>query len=404
MAPSVTVRSVAAILLLWGAGLVAAAQFAKIAVPFAEVGALYPGAADEAGWLLSLVSLVGAALGVVAGGLASRVGPAILLLAGLSVGAALSAWQATGPSFAAMLAGRVVEGISHLAIVVAAPVLIARVAPTSLLGAAMALWSTFFGVAFALTAWLGLPLVAVRGPDALFAAHAGAALIVALALVPVLRICGALGPLLVGTAREARRRGGLLALHSRAYRSPRIAAPGLGWLFYTLTFVALLAILPGRLADEVRPTVTALMPLASIAASLFAVPLLLRVTRATTIVVLGFALAVSILLGAMLGLPLAPAAVALFAMLGLVQGASFVAVAESNADAADRALGYGVMAQTGNIGNLTGTPLLLAILAYGGDAIMLASVGGLYLAAITVHLVLQRKARQPRYPLDERRR
>lgn len=52
------------VILLWLAGLGAATQFAKIAVAFDAVGALYPGYGDAIGWLLSITSLMGAVLGV----------------------------------------------------------------------------------------------------------------------------------------------------------------------------------------------------------------------------------------------------------------------------------------------------------------------------------------------------
>lgn len=135
------------------------------------------------------------------------------------------------------------------------------------------------------------------------------------------------------------------------------------------------------------------MPLTSVATSLLAVPILLCFANATTfVVVAGFALAGIILCGGVLGLPVAPISLALFAGLGLVQGASFVAVAEINANVDQRALGYGVMAQIGNLGNLMGTPLLLAILTFGGDVFMLIAVGILYLVAITFCLFLRRLA------------
>lgn len=131
MAPNTpkTTRTVEAIVLLKSAGLVAAVRLAKTAVPFAEVSALYPAVSGEyTSWLLSLVSLIEASLVVAPGSLARRLGPANLVLTGLIAGAILSAWQSTEPTFRAMLISRAIEGASHLSIVVAAPVLIARIA------------------------------------------------------------------------------------------------------------------------------------------------------------------------------------------------------------------------------------------------------------------------------------
>ena len=103
-------RIVLQVVLLWAAGLGAATQFAKIAVPFAEVARLYPDNADAIGWLLSIISLIGAALGALSGVITGRVGPSGLLISGLVLGGAISLFQASEPSFYIMMASRLVEG------------------------------------------------------------------------------------------------------------------------------------------------------------------------------------------------------------------------------------------------------------------------------------------------------
>ena len=369
------------ILILWVAGLLAAAQFAKIGVPFAEMRALYPQAGDALGWMLSLISLVGAVLGTVAGVLAGRAGMRRLLVGGLVLGGAVSLVQALMPPLPVMLALRVVEGASHLAIVVAAPTLIAQAAPDAWRASAMALWSTFFGVAYALTAWAGLPLVHALGLPVLFAGLGGAMLALGLVFVRILPR---------DPAPAVHEGAGLRALagqNLRTYRDAAVVAPGVGWLFYTLTFVALLSILPDLLPAGERERVASAMPLVSIAASMLAVPLMMRAMPGVVAVGLGFGLG----LLAMLAAPWlsAPAtAIALFVALGVVQGATFAAIPELVPRGADQARAYGVMAQMGNLGNLTGTPLFLAILSAGGTGAVYAVAAGLYVAAIAVHLGL----------------
>ena len=120
-------RTFLQVMLIWFAGLGAATQFAKIAVPFSDVGLLYPDNAAVIGWLLSIISLMGAALGAISGAITARIGPNRLLLSGLVLGGALSLLQASLPVFQLMLLSRVIEGLSHLAIVVAAPTLIAQI-------------------------------------------------------------------------------------------------------------------------------------------------------------------------------------------------------------------------------------------------------------------------------------
>ncbi|MEO1106540.1 MAG: MFS transporter [Pseudomonadota bacterium] len=373
------------VLLLWLAGLGAATQFAKIAVPFPEVLQLYPDQVETMGWLLSIISLIGAVLGAISGSIVGRVGPIKLLIFGLLLGGALSIFQATGPGFQIMLASRFVEGLSHLAIVVAAPTLIAQITTGKARNMAMVLWSTFFGVAFALNAWLGLPLVENYGLPVYFALH-GILMIAIAALIPILQLkdiqAAEPAPWLW---RE------LWAVHLRTYRSPFVSAPAIGWFFYTLTFVSLLAILPGRLPDDISATVAGLMPLAGIALSLVAVPVLLNLMSGVAVVNLGFALAILSILGVFAGLPLELTCIALFAVLGLVQGGSFAVVPILNQTAETQALGYGAMAQMGNAGNLLGTPVLLAVLWRVDEAGMLISVIAIYALAILAHWALARR-------------
>ena len=112
---------VALILALWIGGLCAAAQFAKISLVFPELLALYPQAGAAAGFLVSLLSFIGMLLGLFAGMIVAQLGYRQLLLAAFLLGAVLSTYQATLPSFEMMLASRLLEGASHLVIVVARP-------------------------------------------------------------------------------------------------------------------------------------------------------------------------------------------------------------------------------------------------------------------------------------------
>ncbi|SDE09919.1 MFS transporter [Ruegeria marina] len=374
------------IFLLWCAGLGAAGQFAKIAVPFDLIGQRYPDSGAGLGLLLSMISFAGIVLGMTAGILVARHGFRRLLVLGLIVGALCSAWQATMPGFAQMLTSRIVEGLSHLVIVVAAPTLIAQIAGDRLRGPAMTLWSTFFAVAFSIVAWLGLPMAEAYGIQLLFLIHGG-----------IMATLAALVWWLLDPDENSTRSGNalnlgeVLGLHLYAYRSASVAAPAVGWLFYTLTFVSLVAILPGLLPEGQRAAVVGLMPVASIGVSLLIVTPLLRYWPAVRIVMAGFALSAAVLGSYWLGVPPAATCIALFAVLGLVQGASFAAIPQLNASARDRALANGAMAQMGNLGNTLGTPVLMIVLQSGGTAGMLAAVILFYAAGIVLHIWMQRR-------------
>lgn len=366
---------------LWGAGLGAAAQYGKFSITFDRLPAAYPEAGHALGFAVSLVGLLGIFLGVMAGLVAARVGFRRALLAALWVGAALSLFQAFMPPFPWLLASRVLEGISHLAIVVAAPTLIAQLCAPGDRGLALTLWGTFFGVAFALLAWAGLPLVDRAGLPGLFVAHGAYLAAFAVLLHRPLRGIAA-------TTSEPLALRALLRQHLVIYRSPAVAAPAAGWLFYTFCFVAVLTVLPPFLDPGIRALVMGAMPLVSIACSMTLGVVLLRVMPAVTVVEIGFlASALSMLwLWAVPGAPLA--CIALAAAMGLVQGASFAAVPQLNRGAAEQAQANGAMAQTGNLGNTLGTPVLVAIIGlFGYDGLPLA-LAAAFLCGLGIHLLL----------------
>ncbi|PWV99014.1 putative MFS family arabinose efflux permease [Hoeflea marina] len=376
------------VLALWAAGLGAAAQFAKIVVIFPELQAHYGETGAASGYLVSLLSVVGMTLGLIAGVLATQIGVRRLLLAGLVLGALISGFQATLPGFEWMLASRFLEGLSHLAIVVSAPTLIAQLTVQRHQGMALTLWGTYFGVAFATVALTAPPILrtlGLAGLPALHAVYMAAFAVLLTALLPAPD--GRDAPPWPSLAEIARR-------HVVVYSSPFIAAPALGWLFYTLTFVSMLAILPSMVEPTMRPFVAAAMPVASIISSMTAGNMLLRRLSAVAVIITGFSVAIALLMVFMLAGPDPWLFIALFAALGLVQGASFAAVPELNASTADRALGNGGIAQTGNIGNALGTPAMLAIASTGLAAGLPLFLIGCYACAIAVHLAMARSCRR----------
>lgn len=365
------------ILAIWGAGLGAAGQYAKVSIVFDQLGAVYPGAGVTLGFVVSLVGFVGIVFGVIAGLVVARIRYRRALIWALWAGALIAAAEALLPPLPLMLALRAAEGLSHLAIVVCAPTLIAQLSAPRHRGLTLTLWSTFFGVAFTLIVLFGLPLVRAHGLPALFLAHAVWMAVFALVLSRMLpRIEADVPPLSLP---------GILRDHVAIYRSPRMAAPAAGWLFYTFCFLAILTVLPPYIAEPWRAWVIGAMPLASIAVSMTLGVVALRYVTPVALVQIGFALCVASLLWLLVvpGDPLA--CLALAGALGLVQGASFAAVPDLNRDAADQAKANGAMAQMGNLGNTLGTPVLLAVLSVAGYAGLIWTSIAILLGGIAVH-------------------
>lgn len=357
------------VILLWCAGLGAAAQFGKISILYETLRATYGGNGEVAlGLVVSIVGMVGLIFGTTAGLLVARIGPRRAIVAALVAGSAMSALQALLPAYPLMLASRVIEGASHLAIVVVGPTMIATLAPDHRRALAMTLWSSFFGVTYTVLALIGPQLT----PVGLFLGHSGymavLAIVLAVSLPPDPRLSPA--PL-----------GNLLRQHAEIYASPRLAAPAMGFCCYTFLYVAILTLLPPETPETHRALIAAGMPLVSIAVSLTLGVWLLGRMSAVRLVQAGYAVAVPGFLLLWLfwgqGAGMVAGGFLLSAALGIVQGASFAAIPELNAAPQDRARAAGAVAQLGNLGTTTGTPVLAALLASAGPA-------GLALAAVTL--------------------
>jgi len=367
---------------LWAAGLGAAAQYGKMSVIFDLLPGLYPEAGAALGFLVSLVGGVGILLGVVAGLVVARIRYRRALLSALWLGAGISAFQALTPSFGWMLASRLLEGVSHLAIVVAAPTLIAQISAPKDRGFTLTLWGTFFGVAFAILAVAGRPLALSWGLPALFAAHALYMAACAVFLAASLRRLPAEQPQTPFSLSQ------MVRDHVTIYRSPFLAAPAAGWLFYTFSFVSILTVLPPYLDPALRAPVMAAMPLTSIAVSMTLGVVLLRRMPAVQVVQWGFGLSALTMVWLWLS-PGAPmACIALAAAMGLIQGASFAAVPQLNHGAAAQAQSNGAVAQMGNLGNSIGTPVMaLGLATFGASALPLLA-GAAFMMGLAIHLLL----------------
>lgn len=375
------------ILALWGAGLGAAMQFAKFAVIYDLLSGIYPDGGVALGWLVSMIGVIGIILGAVAAMLVSKVRYRRSLLWALWLGAVVSLGQALMPPLPLMFVLRLIEGASHLALVVAAPTLIAQIATDAQRGLALTLWGTFFGIAFALMVWLGRPIAVTFGIPALFIFHAAYMAAFALYLSPRLRRLPDEGAVTVLSL------GSMLRVHKTIYSSARISAPAIGWLFYTFCFVAILTVLPPYLDPALRGLMIGAMPLVGIAVSMTVGVALLRVMRAVQVVMIGFALSAL----CMIWLWLVPAGVlgclTLAGVLGLIQGASFASVPELNSTLTEQSQANGAMAQMGNLGNTLGTPMMAFALMGWGYPSLPVLAGFAFVMGLIFHLILEKHRR-----------
>ncbi|MFN3576755.1 MAG: MFS transporter [Tabrizicola sp.] len=367
------------VLLLWAAGLGAAAQFGKVSILYETLRATYGGGGEVAlGLVVSIVGVVGLIFGTTAGLLVARIGPRRAIVAALAAGAAMSALQSLLPAYPLMLA-------SHLAIVVVGPTMIASTAPEHRRPLAMTLWSSFFGVTYAILALIGPH----ASPAGLFLGHAAYMAVLAVILAATLP---------PDPRTQALPLGNLLRRHAEIYTSPRLAAPAMGFCCYTFLYVAVLTLLPPETPATHRALIAAGMPLVSIAVSLTLGVWLLGRMRAVALVQAGYAVAIPgfLILWAFWGQGggMVAGGFLLSAALGIVQGASFASIPELNASADDRARAAGAVAQLGNLGTTTGTPALAALLASAGPSGL--TIAAVLLSALGIAIHAVQKARRAR--------
>ena len=315
----------------------------------------------SAGMAVSIITLVGALFGLVAGGWSERVGHARALCIGILIMASAAALCAAADDEATLIAARGWAGVGYLLVVVAAPSLLAGTAEPRHQAFALSLWGTFVPVGIALAGIVAARLAGRAGWRIIFAVDGvllSLALVVAIVAVPQAR-----------ASHRDRQRVSVEAL--------RTAAPlSLAFFCFALLFLALAGLLPSYLV-ETRGMAAAeaghLIAIATafgIVGSLCAGWLMRRGAspgRLTAFGLLGSTVIAALSFSAAAPVPLAVTGFGLsFALGGLVPAAAFASVPLVAGDA--RAIGpiNGLLAQAGSLGSLAGPPFLALWVDWAG--------------------------------------
>jgi len=345
------------ILLIFVIGLNAAGQVIKISLTLHPLSIEFNKSLPEISFLVSLVGLISILFGLVAGNIVAAFGARRVMLIALLIGAFTSLLEALLPQFLLMSILRLIEGFSHLALVVAAPAMLAHVANDRDRPIAMALWATFFGMAFAIGTVIVPKLLAWGGLQLLFASHGFFLLILTL--------------LLAWRAPYSKKMSlnlKFLSTHFTTYSTPELCTPGLGFVFYTFIYVAFLTFLPDVVSHQ---SWQFWLPLLSLTATLLA-GWLARFLNVLTISLIGFSMIVAGGFAVLANFELA--IWIMFIGLGLVPAAQFAMIPVLNVSEADRAIAAGAIAQMGNIGTASGTPVFAILMVWGGPNFLLLSI------------------------------
>ncbi|WP_342241930.1 MFS transporter [Inquilinus sp. OTU3971] len=352
-----------AILVIYAAGVAAAAQLGKLS-------ALLPPMQHDLGLdltvaalLVSLLEIGGATLGLFAGVVISRVGARRALLAGLLLMAIAAAGMAATSAVAGLFLWRIVEAVAYLAVAVAAPTLTIATASAAQRSTALALWSTFFPVGFAtgsILAGLGVEVAPWRW------VLLGSAALTALLLLPSWRL---------PTPPEAAPRRADGARPTRAPLGAWLMA--IGFACYTTFEVGLLAVMPAYFTGQrgvsasTAGLITGAAAFASVLGGLAAAWWMRRDRPLGGFTAFGVAVPALLLFAVFTpsqGSWLWPAVAAtlLNAISGAVPAVVFARLPDAVGPGGDMATANGLLAQGGASGSLLGPPLLAAAASHLG--------------------------------------
>ncbi|KXF75109.1 MFS transporter [Paramesorhizobium deserti] len=137
-----------------GAGIVASLQVGKVAIAAPMLQTELGLDLASVGWLTGVFALLGLVGGIPAGTIIAGAGDRRIMAFGLFAVFLGAAFGAVAPSFPALVASRVIEGLGFLLITVAGPAILRRVVVAGQRDIAFALWSCFMpaGMAIAMSA------------------------------------------------------------------------------------------------------------------------------------------------------------------------------------------------------------------------------------------------------------
>jgi len=341
------------IALLYGCGVLAAAQIGKFAALAPALQSDLGLGLSAAAALVALIEVGGALFAGRAARLALRMGLPRALLAAVLLLAVASVGQAWAAGVAALFGWRLAEAIGYVGVVVTAPVLIGALAGPQRAPPLLALWSTFVPVGMALGSW-GLGWIA-DGSGWRAAVLASGAVAGACALA-----------LWASRSRtrdtsDAVRDGGGVPLG----RAPWCLVIAFGG--FAALGVGVLALLPTVLVGQglgmaAAARWTAWASLAAVPGSLLLAsivrwPAAHRPTAAASLLAAG-ALMFAVFGAGSPAAAVGVAALALNLALGVYGGLAFALLPRVAGDAARAARTYGLLAQFGASGSLVGPPLL----------------------------------------------
>jgi predicted MFS family arabinose efflux permease len=225
-------------------GIVAAAQIGKLPAALPALRVELALTLVEAGWVISTLSAVGVATGMLTGAIVDRIGAARTSIGGMALIALGSLVGSFAPGSAALIGARIVEGAGYIAVITSAPALILPVTAARDRPLALAVWVLYMPLGMSAMVALSpyvLDWVSWRG---LWQINAGLGAAAAIALAAMTRRVPH-----AGRPAAAAGPSPLLAVARTLFRP---GPPALAFAFgsYSLIYLAVMAFLPTFLIER----------------------------------------------------------------------------------------------------------------------------------------------------------
>jgi len=382
------------VIILWLAGIAAAMQFAKFSFAFDFLKNQYNVSPFWMGLSLSVVGLIGLIFGITISIYSSKITQNKILLISLLLGVLISFIQALNPVFPIIFISRILEGISHLGIVVSAPIIIILLSSEKHHSIVMGLWSSFFGIAFAVTAWAGKPIMELYSVSGLFLFHAILLFVIFLLLLFSIRK--------LDIPHNENKKISFLSAHMKVYSNWRTVSPGVLFFFHAFMYIALFTFLPRLSGNEnIKNLLLVVLPLISIIGTMiagiisqyFISPSKLSVIAYISLLVLIFAVKLSFNNNALF----TAASMVLILFSGIIQGSVFSLIPNISLSTEDQTNANGAVAQLGNLGSTLGPPVFSYFLTLGRDSLIIIAMVFSLLGAIYGIFILKNMTEKVSY-------
>lgn len=169
----------------FGAGIVAATHIGKLPPALPEIRLALDAGLVTGGWIASMISCTGFALGLVAGSVADRIGQRRVLIFGLlamTAGSLLGAFAQTGE---VMLVSRFIEGLGFTAVTITGAGMITHVTAAEDRKWALGVWSSYVPVGFSVMLIAGALILEAWGWRILWLISSGITVVWAVVVLKV---------------------------------------------------------------------------------------------------------------------------------------------------------------------------------------------------------------------------